>query len=272
MDLKIIAENIFEEKGIWYSKIQSNISYPDDGNEKCYQIEEQSSWFQHRNNCISELIEKHHSEGAFYDIGGGNGFVSKCIQDKNIDTVLVEPGIKGAINAKKRGIKTILCSTLENAAFHEQVIDSAGAFDVIEHIEDDTLFLDNLFKYLRPGGNLFISVPAFNILWSDTDVRAGHFRRYTKASLKNTLLKSGYEVIYISYMFSFLVLPIFIFRSIKSKLKLYKNEIKTKKKEHSFSKFKSVINKLMNYEVNHIKRGKSILFGSSVIVVAKKPS
>ena len=66
-----------------------------------------------------------------------DGFVSKRLQDDGVKVVLVEPGKIGAMNAHKRGVKTVLCSTLEDAEFDFNSIDSVGIFDVVEHMADD---------------------------------------------------------------------------------------------------------------------------------------
>ena len=60
MDLERLALNIKKGKhGIYFSSSRSEIYYPDDGNENCTQIEEESFWFAHRNNIISESVKKY---------------------------------------------------------------------------------------------------------------------------------------------------------------------------------------------------------------------
>jgi hypothetical protein len=44
------------EDGIYYTTGSEAISYPEEGNEACFQIEDQSFWFRHRNDCIRELV------------------------------------------------------------------------------------------------------------------------------------------------------------------------------------------------------------------------
>ena len=44
-------------------------------------------------------------------------------------------------------------------------IDSVGLFDVVEHIEDDYLFLKSINKYLKDDGYIYITVPALNFLY-----------------------------------------------------------------------------------------------------------
>lgn len=60
-------------------------------------------------------------------------------------------------------------------------------FDVIEHIDDVPGFLDSCLPLLKPGGKLFINVPAFEFLRSAYDDEAGHLRRYDKPSLRTAL-------------------------------------------------------------------------------------
>jgi hypothetical protein len=113
MKIENIAQSVLKkDDGIFYSKNSSMTSYPGDGNQNCMQIEEASYWFKHRNNVIIEALKKQNNTSKFFlDIGGGNGFVSKRIQDEEMEVVLVEPGKNGAINAKKRNIDYVICST-----------------------------------------------------------------------------------------------------------------------------------------------------------------
>jgi hypothetical protein len=68
---------LVQKEGIWHAKTASDISYPEAGNEICYQIEENSFWFKHRNNCILTAVKKYNEGRLFFDIGGGNGYVAK---------------------------------------------------------------------------------------------------------------------------------------------------------------------------------------------------
>lgn len=273
------AENLTEENGIFFSKNKSEISYPKDGNEVCFKLEDNSFWFKHRNNCIVEIVKKYSPNKTFFDIGGANGFVAKGLEENGIKTVLVEPGIEGCMNAKKRGLKNIICSTLEDAGFKADSIPVAGLFDVVEHIDNDILFLKKLYTYMRPEGLLFITVPAYNFLWSKEDVEAGHYRRYTLRKLKRTLENTGFETVYSTYIFSFLIFLILLFRTIPSILGLAKTGQKKSEKEHRIANMrgregKSLINSILtlilSLEIQQISKKKRLLFGGSCLIVAKK--
>src|SRR6266487_5238914 len=99
IDLTAIAANLELKNGIWYSKNTSPISYPEHGNDMCFQIEEDSFWFKHRNNCILELVKNYPAGEIFLDVGGGNGFVTLALQQAGYNAILVEPG-NGVRNAQ----------------------------------------------------------------------------------------------------------------------------------------------------------------------------
>ena len=173
-------------EGIYYADSTETISYPDEYNDLCFEVEEHSFWFRHRNNCIIEMIKNFRppTDGPIFDVGGGNGFVTKGLMDAGLEVVLVEPGPTGASNAKKRGVPHVICATTHTAQFKPGSIPAIGVFDVVEHIEDDIAFLKHLWELLVPGGMLYLTVPAYQFLWSQEDMEGGHFRRYTLSNLK----------------------------------------------------------------------------------------
>lgn len=275
MNIEKIAKNIEKgDDGIYYSKGNSKISYPEAGNANCMQIEENSFWFSHRNKIISTVVSTYSKSKMFFDIGGGNGFVSKALQTKGIETVLVEPGIQGAKNAKKRNLENIVCSTLEEAQFEQCSLGAVGLFDVVEHIENDIQFLTELYGYLENGEYIFITVPAFNMLWSKEDDDTGHYRRYSLKELEKKLKTAGFSIEYSTYFFSILPFPIFLFRSLPSKLGINSksNDLSKHQKEHKQKSgiLNTIINKIWNIEESRIKKMKRIRFGGSCLVVGKK--
>src|SRR5262249_49438315 len=71
--------------------------------------------------------------------------------------------------------------------------DIIGMFDVLEHLEDDIDILSHLFRLLKPGGRLVLTVPAHMSLWSYFDETACHFRRYKRRGLCAKLAEVGFE-------------------------------------------------------------------------------
>ncbi|QTN39752.1 class I SAM-dependent methyltransferase [Cryomorphaceae bacterium] len=275
MRLEDIAQNISpSESGIYEARSASAISYPDEGNQRCMQVEEHSFWFKHRNNVISANVAHFSPSATFFDIGGGNGFVAKRLQDDGRSVVLVEPGPSGAKNAHDRGVEQVLCSTLEDAEFLPAQMESAGLFDVVEHIEDDAAFLRNIHTYLKPGGLVYLTVPTYRWLWSNEDDIAGHYTRYTRKRMNKLLRGLGYDIAFSTYFFSLLPLPILIFRSLPSRLGIRPKEknMETTQNEHSGKSgfLVKLAQKLWDWELNRLSRQRSIGFGGSLFVVARK--
>ena len=276
LNIENYSSSLFSKDGILFSKKESKISYPETGNEFCFQIEDSSFWFKHRNSCIIEAVKKYRPESAFFDIGGGNGFVAKGLEDQGISTVLVEPGYLGCLNARNRGLKNIICSTIENASLIDGSIEAIGLFDVVEHIENDVNFLKSINVLLKKDGIVFISVPSYKVLWSKEDVSAGHFRRYTLKKIEEKLKNTGFSIEYSTYIFSFLPIPIFLFRSIPGWFGLHKtsNNNDKQKSEHKLKNglVQKLLNRILDFEITKIKKGTKLRFGGSCFIIAKKLS
>lgn len=268
------SDELVERDGIHFAKKESEISYPKGGNQQWFQIEENSFWFKHRNQCILSLVEKHSPKELFFDIGGGNGFIAKWLENNNINTVLVEPGIQGCVNAKERGLTNVVCSTLEDAEFKENSIKAIGLFDVVEHTPNDVEFMKLIASNLASEGLVYITVPSYNLLWSNEDKDVGHFRRYTLKRMKKVLIEAGFEINYATYIFSILPIPIFFFRTIPSFLGFNKNSNDLSKHQNEHKEYSgfvnSILNKIWNCEIKRVRLGKKLCFGGSCLVVAKK--
>ena len=77
--------------------------------------------------------------------------------------------------------------------------DTVFALNVVEHIDNRDLALQNCRKLLKEGGNLVILVPAFQSLYNQFDQSLGHFLRFTKKSLNQLMRQNGYEITHSQY-------------------------------------------------------------------------
>ena len=66
----------------------------------------------------------------------------------------------------------------------EDRFDTILYMDVLEHIADDRVELARAADQLRPGGHLVVLAPAHQWLFTPFDEAIGHYRRYTKATLR----------------------------------------------------------------------------------------
>lgn len=77
--------------------------------------------------------------------------------------------------------------------------DTVFALNVVEHIENDNLALQNMYKLLSKGGVAIILVPAYQFLYNGIDKGLEHYRRYTQKMTNETLIQAKFEVIHQQY-------------------------------------------------------------------------
>jgi len=249
-------------------------AFTDKMQDNLFCIEDNSWWFQFRGNIILKTIEKQLGNSlTIYDIGGGNGYTTKILQDNGYQAVLLEPTLSACQNAKKRSVTNIVCGTLNDEDFLDNSFENISMLDVLEHIEYDEDFLKLIWKKISSKGKILITVPAYRFLWSNDDVEAGHFRRYTIKQLRKNLEKSGFEILYATHFFSFLPIPVFLFRTLPSLLGFAKTGKEKNGKEHRSgekSLTTRLLNRIMSFEMKQINKNKRIPFGGSCLIIAKK--
>jgi SAM-dependent methyltransferase len=128
------------------------------------------------------------------EMGAGEGAIGAWLASRYSYTC-VEPDDQSRAKAAQRlaavGRGRALAQFSE---LGDERFDMVCAFEVLEHIEDDTLALEEWRERLRPRGWLLMSVPAHQKKYAAADRAAGHFRRYERADLSAKLDKTGYEV------------------------------------------------------------------------------
>lgn len=269
-----LAQKLVEDAhGIWRSATVGALAYPEEGNERCFLIEDKSFWFNHRNDCIAAALRRHLPSGLILDIGGGNGFVARRMMDEGYATVLIEPGPAGAYNARRnRGLPLVVCATLEETGLPAETADAATLFDVLEHIPDDRAFLEPVSRVLKPGGWLVLTVPAHRWLWSQSDDRAQHCRRYSRAQLLDVLAER-FDPVYCTHYFGALVLPTLLMRALPYRIKPSRRQgLLPVEQEHGTGGGPMVrlLTARLRPEVARIAAGKSMAWGGSLLCVARK--
>ena len=84
-------------------------------------------------------------------------------------------------------------------AEYKDTFDTVFALNVVEHIKDDSQALKNCRFLLKKGGNLIILVPAYQCLYNNFDVELGHYRRYSKNTLRSLFYTSNFNIIHTQY-------------------------------------------------------------------------
>jgi|ETNmetMinimDraft_8_1059916.scaffolds.fasta_scaffold60181_2 SAM-dependent methyltransferase len=181
------------------------------------EIEAKSLWFEVRNRLIVDYLSAMGMPRSIWEVGSGTGIVARELALAGCTVVAVEPSISGAAAAARGGIPSI-ASSLESLNLPTRSLSTIGLFDVIEHLKEPQELLAECHRVIKPGGCLFLTVPALPKLWSYSDEVLGHYRRYTRNSLSREVEDSGFVVRDCSYRLWSLVLPVAIVRSLPYRL------------------------------------------------------
>jgi SAM-dependent methyltransferase len=118
--------------------------------------------------------------------------------------------LSGLRAARRRlGADTLLLRMDARRIPFREEFDLVAAFDVLEHIEDDRAALAEIFRAVKPGGGILLSVPQHPWLWSRADDVACHQRRYRRGELARKVREAGFEILF-QTSFVTTLLPAFI--------------------------------------------------------------
>lgn len=142
-----------------------------------------------RQDALNQISKKLEINGKnSLEIGFGAGEILKFMAKKGANVTGFDFSQQAVELARQRissskFVNKILITDDEKSikiGFYDFVI----AFEVLEHIEDDSQAFEKWLSYLKPGGSLIISVPAHMSKWCKNDIWAGHIKRYEQHELK----------------------------------------------------------------------------------------
>jgi SAM-dependent methyltransferase len=105
-------------------------------------------------------------------------------------TVFVEPSRPAVERLRASGARALV-GDVRHLPFRAASFAAVGAFDIVEHLEDDDAVFAELSRVLRPGGCLVLSVPLHSAAWTEFDELVGHCRRYDPPVLERMLAEHG---------------------------------------------------------------------------------
>jgi anaerobic magnesium-protoporphyrin IX monomethyl ester cyclase len=139
---------------------------------------------------LDEVLRNSGGAAAAVDFGAGTGTFARALRERGLRVTCVEPDVQ---LRRRLADDEFEC----HAGMEELPVAAADyifSLNVLEHIEDDASSLRALFRRLRPGGRLYLYLPAFPILYSTMDRKVGHYRRYRRRRLTAQLEAAGFRV------------------------------------------------------------------------------
>jgi SAM-dependent methyltransferase len=234
-------------------------------------IEAGSFWFVGRNRLLQWALARYFPAfSSFLEIGCGTGFVLAGVRERFPGRRLVGSEILPSSFAIARGrLPGVELVQMDARRIpYENEFDVVGAFDVIEHIDEDADVLEQMARAATPGGGVLITVPQHRFLWSKWDDHAHHRRRYQRRDLTEKARRAGLRVERVTSFVS-LLMPLMLASRLRRTAPAEFDPLA----EHRIGRTaNALLSAVMTVERAAIRLGLSFPAGGSLLLVARKPA
>lgn len=129
------------------------------------------------------------------EIGCGNGLLQRELEDSYGKSVVGFELNELALKRNASRQSPLYCYDIHQRDENfRAAFDLVFLFDVLEHVDDESAFLQSVKFHMATSGSLLINVPAHQWLYSDYDRAAGHVRRYSIKQLACVAEKNGLKM------------------------------------------------------------------------------
>lgn len=241
-------------------------------------VAEDHWWFEGRRKVVEAVLHEALpptgpgvAERQIIDVGCGTGSMLGMLgQFGQVQGIEMYPDAIATCHAIYGDAVPVQLGRIPDDLPTDSSFDLVGAFDVIEHIEDDFGVVKHIHDLLRPGGLFVVTVPAFPLLWGVTDVMSHHCRRYRTKGLVEVLTAAGLEVERTTYFNTWLFPPV---AAIRVGRRIIPGSRNMEKPDLALTsgRVDGVLTRVFASE-RHVVRKHSFPFGVSLLALARRPS
>ena len=234
------------------------------------ELEADNFWFRARNQLIVWALTCYFPRAeSLLEIGCGTGFVLSGIKKAlpGLSLAGSEVFSAGLSFAAQRlpGVELFQMDA-RRIPFTEE-FDVIGAFDVLEHIREDSEVLSQMYQATRKRGGILVTVPHHPFLWSPADDYARHVRRYKSRELRHKVERAGFDVIRVTSFVS-LLLPLLVLSRLKQRLQ--GKEFDPTSEFRINSLLNNGFERILDLERSLIRGGLSLPVGGSLLLIARR--
>ncbi|WP_431930640.1 class I SAM-dependent methyltransferase [Nonomuraea jabiensis] len=156
-------------------------------------LEDTHWWYRERRAILRRELRGLGRPGRALDIGAAGGGNTRVLVEAGWAATATDSCATAVEVARQRGLKAVRADA-RALPFEPGSLDLVTAFDVLEHVREDHLVVEEIARVLAPGGHALIAVPCDMALWSAHDDAVGHVRRYARESLTVVVERAGLKV------------------------------------------------------------------------------
>jgi SAM-dependent methyltransferase len=230
-------------------------------------VEPESFWFRARNRLVVSTLRRRFPDArSLLELGCGTGFVLEALRAafpewRLVGSELYEEGLAVA-RGRLTGVELVQADA--RALPWRDTFDVVGAFDVLEHVEEDEQVLAQMHAASRQG--IVVLVPQHPHLWSAMDDVAHHVRRYTRRELVGKVRAAGFHVEEATSFVTSL-LPAMVLSRVARRISPKPYDPVAELRPGALN---GVFERILDGERRLIERGISLPAGGSLLVVGRK--
>jgi len=250
--------------------------YPSEAFDVTAEVEARSFWCRTRNRVLRRVFERFvNAPGPLemLEIGCGIGGVLRELRTlPNLQLTGSEIYLKGLRYARTRLPDVTFIQLDATRMPFLQAYDVIGAFDVLEHVDDDRAVIARVRQALRPGGRFVLTVPQYKWMWSRLDDIVEHKRRYDRAEMLGKLREAGFAVEYVTS----LVTALFPVMALQRLVTATRGRSASMREDFAAEvalprPLNSLFDAIMRIDELLLRAGLTLPFGGSLLVVATAP-
>jgi ubiquinone/menaquinone biosynthesis C-methylase UbiE len=133
--------------------------------------------------------------GAALDLGCGDGRLAAELRARALTLADVSAVALERARARLPDAEAVELEPDAPLPFADSSFDVVLCTETIEHVRDVQMFLSEVRRVLRPGGELALTPPATPPLVRPADPLSPHLRRFTRRSLARLLDELGFDLV-----------------------------------------------------------------------------
>jgi len=225
---------------------------------------------------ITDAVIGRHFKGGqqlrLLDAGCGTGFnirhFSSIDSNEAFGLDLSADAIGGVV---RRGFTTACQASVTDIPFAGSSFDLVVTFDVLCQVEASPMrqAVREIHRVLKPGGFLFVRVPAYQWMRSSHDLAVHTKRRFTRPQLTGEIANAKFEIVSSSYA-NCLLFPLVIVRRTLKSLGIGEGS-DVRPMPSGLAWMDPLFRSVLETEARLFRAGMKLPFGLSVICLARKP-
>lgn len=229
-------------------------------------LENTNWWYATRRDLLASLLKRFakHGETAL-DVGCGVGSNYPVIAAHASRVIGLDISAEALENLHGTYNEKVLAS-VEEMPIPDAFVDIVVCADVLEHV-DDTKAVRDIHRILKPGGLVFVTVPAGMSLWNENDDYGHHLRRYRKSELRSVFADNNFDIRYLYNWNRLFFVPVWLVA------RFYKRDSTKTELKNNLTAIPAWLNPFLIWYMkveNALARYLPLPFGVSLVLVARK--